>query len=64
MHHQSIARLGAGLTLVGTGADGMPEAMEVDGSTWAVAVQWHPEDSAAEDVQQQALFDQLVREAS
>lgn len=64
VHHQSIARLGDGLTLVGTGEDGMPEAMEVDGSSWAVAVQWHPEDSAATDPQQQALFDELVRQAS
>ncbi len=64
VHHQSIARLGDGLTLVGTSDDGMPEAMEVDASTWAVAVQWHPEDSAATDPQQQALFDELVRRAS
>ncbi|MEZ5251591.1 MAG: gamma-glutamyl-gamma-aminobutyrate hydrolase family protein [Ilumatobacteraceae bacterium] len=32
VHHQSIGRLGDGLTLVGRADDGMPEAMEVDGS--------------------------------
>ena len=63
VHHQSIGRLGDGLRLVGSGADGMPEAAEVDHARWAVAVQWHPEDSAGDDTQQQALFDELVRQA-
>lgn len=63
VHHQSVGRLGDGLSLVGTGTDGMPEAAEVDAARWAVAVQWHPEDSAGDDGQQQALFDELVRQA-
>jgi putative glutamine amidotransferase len=63
VHHQAIDRIGAGLTLVGRGSDGMPEAMEVDDARWAVCVQWHPEDTAATDPQQQALFDELVRQA-
>jgi putative glutamine amidotransferase len=63
VHHQSIGRLGDGLTLVGQADDGMPEAMEVDDARWAVCVQWHPEDTAATDPQQQALFDELVRQA-
>lgn len=64
VHHQAVARLADGLTLVGTADDGMPEAAEVDGASWAVAVQWHPEDSAGDDAQQQALFDELLRQAS
>jgi len=63
VHHQSIGRLGNGLALVGAADDGMPEAIEVDGASWAVAVQWHPEDSAATDAEQQGLFDSLVRES-
>ncbi|MEX0847938.1 MAG: gamma-glutamyl-gamma-aminobutyrate hydrolase family protein [Ilumatobacteraceae bacterium] len=63
VHHQSIDELGAGLTLVGSAADGMPEAIELDSARWAVAVQWHPEDTAADDPQQQALFDELVHRA-
>ncbi|TPW15836.1 MAG: peptidase C26 [Acidimicrobiaceae bacterium] len=62
VHHQAIDAIGAGLTLVGRADDGMPEAMEVDDSRWAVAVQWHPEDTAANDPEQQALFDELVRQ--
>lgn len=63
VHHQSIGRLGDGLTQVGSAADGMPEAIEVDDARWAVCVQWHPEDTAATDPQQQGLFDELVRQA-
>ncbi|MCU1360226.1 MAG: peptidase [Ilumatobacteraceae bacterium] len=63
VHHQSIGRIGSGLTLVGQAADGMSEAMEVDDARWAVCVQWHPEDTAATDPQQQGLFDELVRQA-
>jgi putative glutamine amidotransferase len=63
VHHQAIGRLGRGLTVVGTADDGMTEAMEVDDARWVVCVQWHPEDTAATDPQQQALFDELLRQA-
>jgi putative glutamine amidotransferase len=63
VHHQSVGALGRGLTLVGSADDGMPEAMEVDAARWAICVQWHPEDTAAHDPQQQAIFDELVRQA-
>lgn len=60
VHHQSIARLGDGLTLVAEADDGMPEAIEADVARWVVAVQWHPEDTADIDAQQQSLFDELL----
>ena len=42
--------------------DGVIEAVEaLDPAWWMVAVQWHPEDSAAEDQQQQNLFDALIK---
>jgi putative glutamine amidotransferase len=59
-HHQALDRLGTGVTVVGRHADGTIEAVEVDGHRWTVGVQWHPEDSAAVDPEQQALFDTLV----
>ncbi|MFM1752183.1 MAG: hypothetical protein RL119_1145, partial [Actinomycetota bacterium] len=34
------------------------------GDHWVVAVQWHPEDTADEDLEHQGLFDSLIREAS
>jgi putative glutamine amidotransferase len=59
-HHQALDRLGTGVTVVGRHADGTIEAVEVDGHRWTVGVQWHPEDSAAVDPEQQALFDTLI----
>ncbi len=61
-HHQAIDRPGDGLGVVGRAADGIVEAMELEGS-FVLAVQWHPEDTAAEDPAQQRLFDTLARRA-
>jgi putative glutamine amidotransferase len=64
VHHQALDRLGDGLHVVGRHHDGIVHAVELDAARWVVATQWHPEDSAAEDPQQQGLFDELVRQAS
>jgi putative glutamine amidotransferase len=64
VHHQALDRLGAGLRVVGRHADGTIHAVELDGARWIVGMQWHPEDSAADDPQQQGLFDDLIRQAS
>jgi putative glutamine amidotransferase len=61
-HHQAIAQLGDGLQVVGRAADGIIEALELEDS-FLLAVQWHPEDTAADDPAQQRLFDALVRRA-
>ena len=63
VHHQALDRLGAGLRVVGH-HDGLIHAVELDSARWIVGTQWHPEDSAAEDPQQQGLFDDLVRQAT
>ena len=61
-HHQGIDRLGAGLVPVAWAGDGLVEAVErPDG--WMVAVQWHPEETAAQDAAQQALFDAFGAQA-
>jgi putative glutamine amidotransferase len=62
-HHQSLDRLGDGLRVVGRAADGIVEAVELDDDSFMLAVQWHPEDTAARDPAQQNLFDALVRAA-
>jgi putative glutamine amidotransferase len=62
-HHQAIAKLGDGLRVVSRAEDGIIEALELDGS-FVLAVQWHPEDTAADDPAQQRLFDGLVRRAT
>jgi putative glutamine amidotransferase len=64
VHHQALDRLGTGLRVVGRHRDGIIHAVELDGARWIVGTQWHPEDSAADDPQQQGLFDELIRQAS
>ncbi|WP_031094337.1 MULTISPECIES: gamma-glutamyl-gamma-aminobutyrate hydrolase family protein [unclassified Streptomyces] len=62
-HHQHVDRLGEGLTVTARAADGTVEAVELADGGRALAVQWHPEDTAHEDPAQQALFDALVSAA-
>lgn len=63
-HHQSVGRLGNGLRAVAHSADGVVEAVELAGHDgWYVGVQWHPEDTAAEDPEQAALFCAFVAAA-
>jgi putative glutamine amidotransferase len=63
VHHQSIDRLGSGLVVTARAADGTVEGIELP-EGWVVGVQWHPEDTAAEDPVQQALFDAFVGECA
>ncbi|WP_067461132.1 gamma-glutamyl-gamma-aminobutyrate hydrolase family protein [Actinomadura macra] len=61
-HHQSTAALAPALTPTAHSADGTVEAAELaDPRGWFLAVQWHPEDTAATDRAQQSLFNALVR---
>ena len=62
-HHQAVDRVGEGLRVTGTASDGCIEVLE-HVSAPLLAVQWHPEDDAHINSQQQALFDQLVELAA
>ena len=61
VHHQAIDELAAGLTVTARTADGIIHGAEVDSARWVVGTQWHPEDTAADDPQQLALFEALLR---
>lgn len=61
-HHQAVDTIGAGLRVVCRAPDGVVEALEHEHAE-LIAVQWHPEDTAATDSTQQALFDWLVARA-
>jgi putative glutamine amidotransferase len=63
MHHQGIQRLGAGLAATAHAPDGLIEAIEGEGSAFAVAVQWHPESLEPSDEVSRALFREFVTAA-
>ncbi len=62
-HHQALDRLGDGLRPVSWAEDEIVEGLELDDG-WIVGVQWHPEDTAADDPDQQRLFTSFVGQAA
>jgi putative glutamine amidotransferase len=63
-HHQAIDRPGEGLRVVARAPDGIVEAVEHESHPSLIAVQWHPELTAADDPTQAALFDAFVGSAA
>jgi putative glutamine amidotransferase len=55
-HHQAPRTLGEGVRAVAWAEDETVEGIEVDGWPEMLAVQWHPEETAMDDGQQQRLF--------
>ncbi|HEV8241492.1 MAG TPA: gamma-glutamyl-gamma-aminobutyrate hydrolase family protein [Thermoanaerobaculia bacterium] len=62
-HHQAPDRVASPLRVAARADDGTIEALELPEHPWLIAVQWHPEMSAAEDAEQQRIFDGLVAAA-
>ena len=62
-HHQAPDRVAPVLRIVARAEDGAIEALELPDHPWLLAVQWHPELTAADDPSQQRLFDALVAAA-
>ncbi|MBP1327381.1 putative glutamine amidotransferase [Leucobacter exalbidus] len=61
-HHQAVDQIGEGLRVVGRAPDGIVEALEHD-TAELIAVQWHPEDTAATEPQQHAIFTWFIERA-
>lgn len=60
-HHQAVRNLGRGLIATAWAEDGTIEALELQGAEfWIHAVQWHPEDTVASDLAQQALLKEFI----
>lgn len=59
LHHQSVARLGRGLSICAVDADAIVQAIESHTSQWLLGVQWHPE-YLPYLPQQRRLFSSLV----
>jgi len=62
-HHQAPRRVANSFEIVATAPDGIVEAIEMPDHPWLIAVQWHPELTAASDPLQQRLFDAIVAQA-
>jgi putative glutamine amidotransferase len=62
-HHQALRRVARGFEVAASAPDGIVEAIEMPRHPWLIAVQWHPELTAASDPVQQRLFDAVVQAA-
>jgi putative glutamine amidotransferase len=62
-HHQAVARIGTGLTVCATAADGTIEAVSDPSARFCLGVQWHPE-TLSHRPEHAALFQSLVDAAS
>lgn len=62
-HHQAIDQVGEGLRVIARADLGHVEAFAIDNGAWAYAIQWHPEDNAAQDKHQAELFSRFVEES-
>ncbi|MAG94073.1 MAG: peptidase C26 [Planctomycetaceae bacterium] len=60
-HHQAIRDVAQGLNVSARAEDGVVEAVEMPAHAWLIAVQWHPELTAASDRGQQRLFEAFVQ---
>jgi putative glutamine amidotransferase len=59
-HHQALDRVATDLIVTGRAADNTVEAVEHASAKWIVGVQWHPEDDALNEVDQQNLFEGFI----
>jgi putative glutamine amidotransferase len=62
-HHQAVKEPGKGLKITAWSEDGIVEAVEHEGSTFAVGVQWHPELMYQENAEFLKIFEALVKAA-
>lgn len=61
MHHQAVGKLADGLVATAKATDGIIEGIEGTDNEWYVlAVQWHPEEMAAQDEAMHNLFKTFV----
>ncbi len=60
MHHQAVNQIGDGLWVAAESPEGFPEALEMEGYPFCLAVQWHPEHMAAQTKIQRKLFRAFV----
>lgn len=57
LHSQGIATLASGVTVEAVADDGLIEAFSVDGDSFALGIQWHPEWRVTENEFSSAIFE-------
>lgn len=62
-HHQAVKDVGRGLKVTSRAMDGVTESLEIEGESFVVGVQWHPEMMMSEGDEMLPLFLRLVEEA-
>ena len=60
-HHQAVKKLAPGAVLCATAPDGLVEAFEIPGKTFALAVQWHPESLSDRYPDAQLIFNAFTK---
>lgn len=61
-HHQAVQTPGNGLTVTARAGDGTIEAVEADGNSFVVGVQWHPECMYRSSPETRVLFQEFIAE--
>jgi putative glutamine amidotransferase len=64
LHHQGVKQPGKGLRVVGSGPDGLAEALEGLQHRWLYTVQWHPEELWQKQAAADNLFKAFVKAAA
>lgn len=59
-HHQAVSRLGNGVQIAATSADGVIEAIEYPGVQFCLGVQWHPELMTQAASEQRRIFEAFI----
>jgi putative glutamine amidotransferase len=61
-HHQGVDRVGSGLIVSARSEDGVIEALERPGAAFALACQWHPEESVLTNPGDQKILEAFAAE--
>ncbi len=64
LHHQAIEQIAPGMTITALAPDEIVEAMESPDKTFALSVQWHPEDLYQTSAEMRRLFRSFIDAAS
>jgi putative glutamine amidotransferase len=63
LHHQALDGVATGLKVAATASDGIVEAVEYTGNSFAIGVQWHPESLASSNLLMKKLFVEFINSA-